>query len=42
MAEKQTTNERLKDIINSIDQGIKDLFKSDKYAQYLSTMSRFH
>ena len=42
MAEKQTNKERLKDITNSIEQGIQDLFQSDKYAEYLRTMSRFH
>ncbi len=42
MAEKQTNKERLKDITDSIEQGIKELFESDKYKKYLSTMSRFH
>ena len=40
--EKQTNKERLKDITDSIERGIKDLFQSDKYAEYLRTMSRFH
>ena len=40
--EKQTNKERLKDITDSIERGIQDLFQSDKYAQYLRTMSRFH
>jgi len=40
--EKQTSKERLKDITDSIERGIEDLFQSDKYAQYLRTMSRFH
>lgn len=42
MAEKQTNKERLKDITDSIETGIKELFESDKYRQYLATMSRFH
>ena len=46
MAENQSYAEqnkaRLKDITDSIEAGIKDLFQSDKYKQYLSTMSRFH
>lgn len=42
MPEKQTNKERLKDITDSIETGIKELFESDKYKQYLSTMSRFH
>lgn len=40
--EKQTNKERLKDITDSIERGIQDLFQSDTYAQYLHTMSRFH
>lgn len=38
MAEKQTNKERLKDITDSIETGIKELFESDKYRQYLATM----
>lgn len=40
--EKQTNKEKLKDITDSIERGIQDLFQSDKYAEYLRTMSRFH
>ena len=40
--EKQTNKERLKDITDSIEKGIEQLFQSDKYAAYLRTMSRFH
>jgi len=42
MPEKQTNKERLKDITDSIEKGIQELFQSDKYARYLQTMSRFH
>ena len=43
MAEpKKTNKERLQEITDSIETGIKELFESDKYKQYLSTMSRFH
>jgi antirestriction protein ArdC len=42
MAEKQNNKERLKEITASIEDGIKELFQSDNYAQYLQTMSRFH
>ena len=42
MAEKQNPKERLKEITDSIETGIKELFKSDKYKSYLQTMSRFH
>ena len=42
MAEKQTSKDRMREIVDSIENGIKELFESDKYQQYLSTMSRFH
>lgn len=42
MTEKKSSKERLKDITDSIENGIKELFNSDKYKQYLQTMSRFH
>ena len=42
MAEKQSNKDRLKEITASIEDGIKELFQSENYAQYLQTMSRFH
>lgn len=42
MAEKQSSRDRLKEITASIEDGIKELFQSEGYAQYLQTMSRFH
>ena len=42
MTEKQTNRERLKEITDNIEKGIKELFESDKYKEYLSVMSRFH
>ena len=42
MAETQTNKQRLKEITDGIEQGIKELFQSDRYRQYLSVMSRFH
>ena len=42
MAEKQSSRDRLKEITASIEDGIKELFQSETYAQYLQTMSRFH
>ena len=42
MPEKQTNRERLKEITDSIEQGIQEMFQSEKYQQYLRTMSRFH
>ena len=42
MPENQTSKDRLKDIVNSIEDGIRNLFESEKYMNYLRTMSRFH
>lgn len=42
MAEKQTNKDRMREIVDSIENGIKELFESDKYRKYLATMSRFH
>lgn len=39
---RKTTQERLKEITANIERGIQELFSSDKYRQYLATMSRFH
>lgn len=38
----KSDKEKLKEITDSIETGIKELFASDKYKQYLQTMSRFH
>ena len=37
-----TTKEKLDEITSSIEQGIKDVFESENYKNYLSVMSRFH
>ena len=42
MAENISNKDRLREITDGIEQGIKDLFESDRYMQYLRTMSRFH
>ena len=42
MPDNASNKDRLKEITASIEDGIKDLFQSDKYMQYLRTMSRFH
>ena len=41
-ADKPTNRERLQQITAGIEQGIKELFESEKYMRYLSVMSRFH
>lgn len=40
--EQKSRKDRLREITDSIEQGIQDLFESEKYKQYLRTMSRFH
>ena len=42
VAEKQSNKERLKEITAGIEKGIQELFQSDRYRNYLSTMSKFH
>jgi len=42
MADNENNKECLKEITDSIEQGIRELFQSDRYTQYLRTMSRFH
>lgn len=43
MADNKPSNrERIKEIVTGIEVGIQDLFQSDKFADYLRTMSRFH
>ncbi|MFI3326000.1 MAG: DUF4316 domain-containing protein [Clostridia bacterium] len=42
MAEYQSSKDKLKEITDSIETGIQNLFESDKYKQYLKTMSKFH
>ena len=39
---KPTNRERLREITDGIEQGIKELFESERYMRYLSVMSRFH
>jgi hypothetical protein len=43
LAEQKPSNkEKLKEIISSIETGIQELFQSEKFTDYLRTMSRFH
>lgn len=42
MQNKPTNRERLQEITAGIEQGIKELFESEKYMRYLSVMSKFH
>ena len=38
---RQSQKDRLKEITDGIEKGIQELFESEKYKQYLKTMSRF-
>ena len=43
MADQKPSNrERVREIVASIEQNIQDLFQSERYFDYLRTMSRFH
>ncbi len=43
MPEELSENKkRLAEITAGIEQGIRDLWQSDRYKQYLQVMSRFH
>ena len=42
MADKPTNRERLQEITAGIEQGIKELFESEKYMRYLYVMYKFH
>ena len=37
-----TRGKKVKSILKKLEEGVKDLFTSEKYKQYLSTMSKFH
>lgn len=38
----ESSADRLKEITDRLEQGIKDIFNSDKYKEYLRVMSKFH
>lgn len=39
---KSSNREKVKEIVAGIEDGIKELFQSEQYADYLRTLSRFH
>lgn len=41
MAEKKQ-NDSVKEITDKLEQGLKELFDSEKFKAYLNTMSKFH
>jgi hypothetical protein len=38
----KTSKEKMKEITDRLEEGIRDIFESGKYQQYLQTMSKFH
>ena len=42
MADNNTEKQRVQELTNKLEQGLQDLFNSDSYRNYLSTMSKFH
>ena len=42
MAENNTEKQRVQELTDKLEQGLQDLFNSDSYRNYLSTMSKFH
>ena len=42
MAESKTEKQKVQEITEKLEQGMKELFESEKYKTYLNTMSKFH
>ena len=42
MADAKIERQKVKEITEKLEQGIKELFESEKYKSYLNTMSKFH
>ena len=42
MADVKTEKQKVQEITEKLEQGIKELFESEKYKTYLNTMSKFH
>ena len=42
MADERTEKQRVQEITDKLEEGLKELFESEKYKAYLSTMSKFH
>lgn len=39
---EMSTQDKVKEITDKIEQGVKDVFTSDKFMEYLNTLSKFH
>ena len=42
MADAKIEKQKVKEITDKLEEGLKELFESEKYKSYLSTMSKFH
>ena len=42
MADARTEKQKVKEITDKLEEGLKELFESEKYKNDLSTMSKFH
>ena len=42
MADERTDKQKVQEITDKLEEGLKELFESEKYKTYLSTMSKFH
>lgn len=42
IADERTEKQKVKEITDKLEEGLKELFESEKYKSYLSTMSKFH
>lgn len=42
MASERTEKQKVQEITEKLEQGLKELFESEKYKTYLNTMSKFH
>lgn len=42
MVDERTEKQKVKEITDKLEEGLKELFESEKYKSYLSTMSKFH
>ena len=42
MADERTEKQKVQEITDKLEEGLKEIFESEKYKTYLSTMSKFH
>ena len=42
MADERKEKQKVQEITDKLEEGLKELFESEKYKTYLSTMSKFH